>query len=65
MTDHYAEAERELRLAAGANFGSAEEAYGLAAAQVHATLALVDAQSKRVEIELVNGINEQFTHEGA
>lgn len=41
--EHYAEAERDLRIANGASINDGSAAYFLARAQVHATLALVAA----------------------
>jgi hypothetical protein len=41
--EHYREAETQLELAAGSEGGSHTERYALAAAQVHATLAVAAA----------------------
>lgn len=55
--EHYREAERLLESAReDVNIGSAEETYSLAAAQVHATLALTAATAERTRaggVELV------------
>jgi hypothetical protein len=49
--EHYREAETQLELAAGSEGGSHTERYALAAAQVHATLALVAATAMQAPVD--------------